>query len=280
MPNTSVVVLTFNSEATIGATLASALRVSDDVHVVDSFSADRTLEISESYGAHVIQHEFEHYGAQRNWAIDHLPLKNEWELHLDADEALSEELIKEINALQAAFPVGIDGYLAARLPVFLGRPIRHGGMYPIWHLRLFRHGMGKCEDRAYDQHFYVLGRVGKLKGPLIDNMRMNLTEWVNRHNRWATAEARELASPSSEGVVAGKFRGNPVERKRAFRNMFNRMPLFIRAFLLFFYRYFLRLGVLDGKEGLIFFVLQAFWFRFLVDAKLYEMKHEEARLEE
>jgi glycosyltransferase involved in cell wall biosynthesis len=266
----SVVILTFNSEATIGATLASARRVSDDVHVVDSGSTDRTLAIAEQHGARIVSHPFESYGAQRNWAIDNLPLRHGWELHLDADERLSEKLIDAIEDVRRrGFPGPAVGYFVPRLVHFLGRPIRHGGMYPIWHMRLFRHGSGRCEARRYDQHFQVDGPTGRLPYPMIDDIRMKLGEWVTRHNRWADAEVDELLDGSGGGI-APNFGGNPVERKRALRSSYNRLPRFLRAFLLFLYRYVLRLGFLDGRAGLIFFVLQTFWFRFLVDAKLYE----------
>ena len=268
----SVVLLSFNSEATLGATLASAGLVSDDIHVVDSGSTDKTLAIAAAAGAHVVQHPFENYGRQRNWAIDNLPLKYAWQLHLDADERLTPELADRINALKAGFPAGADGYFIPRLTYFLGHSIRHGGMYPIWHMRLFRTGKGRCEDRKYDQHFRCDGPTAKIDAAMIDDVRMRLSEWTARHNRWADAEADELLNPSEAGVIAGRFAGDPVQRKRALRGGYNRAPLFLRAFGLFFYRYVLRLGFLDGMPGLIFFVLQTFWFRFLVDAKIYERR--------
>ena len=268
----SVVILSFNSQDTLGATLASAARVSDDIHVVDSFSTDGTLDIIRAQGARLVQHPFEHYGAQRNWAIDHLPLAHDWELHLDADERLSDGLVAEIGRLSAAFPADIDGYYLPRLVHFLGGPIRHGGMYPIWHLRLFRRGKGRCEDRRYDQHFYVAGRTARLTQPMIDDIRMSLGEWTQRHARWAKAEVDEQLAPSAGAVIAGKVGSDPVQQKRALRGAYNRAPLFLRAFGLFFYRYVLRLGFLDGRRGLIFFVLQTFWFRFLIDAELYERR--------
>jgi glycosyltransferase involved in cell wall biosynthesis len=272
----SVIVLTFNSEATIGATLAGALKVSDDVHVVDSFSTDRTLEIARAAGARVVQHEFADYSAQRNWAIDTLPLKHEWELHLDADERPSDELAAEINALMAAGPpADIAGYHLPRLVHFHGRPLRHGGMYPIYQLRLFRHGRGRCEMRKYDQHFYVDGRTSQLSSPMIDDIRLSLGEWTARHNRWADAEVEELLSPGDQVIRAGA--GGPIAEKRAQRAWYYRQPLFLRAFLLFLYRYVWKLGFLDGTEGMIFYVLQTFWFRFLVDAKLYERRKAQRR---
>ncbi len=273
----SVIIMTYNSEQTIAATLASARRVSDDIHVVDSFSTDRTVEVARRFGANVVQHSFESGGAHRNWAIATLALKYDWQLHLDADERLSDELVDELNELRLAFPDEVAGYYIPRLIHFLGRPVRHGGMVPIWHLRLFRRNAGQCEERRYDQHFYVEGRTRKLKGVMIDDHRMGLSEWTARHNRWADAEADEQVAPRNDGVVRGRIFGNPVEKKRALRGIYNRFPMFLRPFLLFFYRYILRLGFLDGKEGLIFFVLQAFWFWFLVDAKIYERRMAPAR---
>lgn len=273
----SVIILTFNSDETIAATLQSAYRVSDDIHVVDSFSTDNTLEIARRYGANIVQHGFENYGAQRNWAIDNLTIKYDWELHLDADERLSDGLVEELNRLKSSFPDNVFGYYIPRLVYFMGRPIRHGGMFPIWHMRLFRHGFGRCESRQYDQHFYVNGLTSRLSQPMIDDHRMSLSEWVARHNRWADAEVDELLNPGTTEVITGNLSGTPVEKKRALRGFYNRLPLFFRSFTLFLYRYVFRLGFLDGREGLIFFVLQTFWFRFLVDAKLFEKRLKKKR---
>lgn len=270
--NISIVILTYNSEDTIATTIESVTGLSDDIHAVDSFSSDKTLEILSRYSVNVVQHAFVNYGAQRNWAIDHLPLKHAWELHLDADESLSEELVTQIQALEASFPNEVDGYYVPRLVYFLGRPIRHGGMFPIWHLRLFRRGKGRCENRLYDQHFYVNGQTAKLFGVMIDDIRLNLAEWTSRHSRWAMAEACEISNEHIAGRIQADLFGDPVERKRFFRKLYNCLPLFMRPFLLFIYRYIFRLGFLDGREGLIFFVLQTFWFRFLVDAMTYEKR--------
>lgn len=270
----SVVILTLNAERTIGATLDAALCVSDDIHVVDSGSSDRTLAICDAQGAQTHFHNFASYGAQRNWAIANVPLRHEWQLHVDADEYLSAELVEAIIGLQnAGFPEPIVGYFIPRVTQFLGRAIRHGGMYPTWHMRLFKSGHGRCETRRYDQHFIVDGPTGRLNAAMVDDVRMSLTEWTSRHNRWSDAEAAEAVTPSlgaGDRLVQPKFVGTPVQRKRALRRVYDRAPMFLRALLLFLYRYFLRLGFLDGRPGLIFFALQTFWFRFLVDAKIYE----------
>ncbi len=270
MIDISVIILTFNSEATIEKTIKSAMEVSKDIHIVDSFSSDRTLDIVGKYNANIVQHEYENYSAQRNWAIQNLDINNGWQLHLDADECLTSDLIAEIDSLSP--PAPINGYMIARLVHFLGRPILHGGMYPIWHMRLFRSGYGRCEQRLYDQHFFVQGDTFKLKNPIVDDHRNSLTEWVARHNRWSDAEVEEITRSDQQHDIESRFLGNPIQKKRAYKNLYYRIPLFLRAFLIFFYRYFIRLGFLDGREGLIFFTLQTFWFRFLVDAKLYEKK--------
>ena len=268
----TVIVLSFNSETTLGATLERARLISNEIFVVDSYSSDQTVDLATSLGANVIQHPFEHYGAQRNWAIDNLPITRPWQLHLDADEFMDETLISAIQALPE--DGSHSGYLLPRYVRFLGRILRHGGMSPTWHMRLFRTGTGRCEDRKYDQHFILMrGTLGRLPGVLVDDIRMPLSEWTARHNRWSDGEVAELASHDGSGRLRPNLFGNPPERKRFFRAIYNGCPLFVRPFVLFGYRYVLRLGFLDGTAGMIFWTLQAFWFRFLIDAKIWERQN-------
>jgi glycosyltransferase involved in cell wall biosynthesis len=250
------------------------------VFVVDSGSTDRTRDIAAAAGCGVVEHPFEHYAAQRNWALDNLPLEGEWVLCLDADERLTPELAAEIEQVVARDGDGCDGFLLNKRTVFLGKWIRHGGQYPSYHQRLFRRGKGRCENRLYDQHFTVVGKVGRLRHDYIDIIASDLTTWTARHNRWATLEAEELLrqrhsaarNPIDEVVQPNLF-GTPIQRKRYLRQrVYQRFPLFVRPFLFWFYGYVLRLGWLDGTPGLIFHTLQRFWFRFLVDAKLYELR--------
>lgn len=265
----TIVILSFNSESTISETLRAASRLSDDIHVVDSFSSDSTLAIAESFNAKIVQHPFANYGAQRNWAIEQVPAKYRWQLHLDADEVLSSKLIEEIAQLPEENHS--IGFLIPRFLRFLGKQLKHGGMSPTWHLRLFQRDAVRCEARLYDQHFFPRrpGTLTKLHGPMVDNIAMSLSEWTARHNRWADLEVDEhLLQRSTE--VQPRFFGSPIERKRFLRKIYTLAPPFTRPFALFFYRYILRFGILDGKAGFIFWVLQTFWFRFLIDAKLYE----------
>jgi len=267
----SVVILTFNSEKSLPRTLSRARLVSDDIHIVDSFSSDRTIGIADEYGCHVVQHEFETYGAQRNWAIDNLALSHPWQLHLDADEEMTLELVDSIKAINFA-TTQANGYIIGRKIVFLGQVLRFGGIAKTWHYRLFRRNCGRCEDRLYDQHFVGVCKIGIIHAFLLDHQQDDLSEWTARHNRWADLEARQLTDrrPSAGSRINGRLTGNKIERTRACKAAYYRLPLFARSFGYFLYRYVGLLGFLDGRRGLIYHVLQAFWFRFLVDAKIFE----------
>lgn len=270
-PGLSVVVLAFNEARNLPDLFQSLQGLNAVVHVVDSFSTDESREIAARAGAIVVQHPFENYGAQRNWAQDHLGLEAEWVLHLDADERLSPGLVSEINNIVSRNDPGYDGYMLRKRSVFLGKWIRHGGHYPSYHLRLYRKRKGRCEDRLYDQHYLVDGPVGRLKNDYVDIITTDLNSWSTRHLRWAGLEAREMVAASGTGQVNPRLTGNPIERRRWMRQrVYRNLPLFVRPFGYFLYRYVLRLGFLDGTEGLIFHFLQGFWYRFLVDAKIYE----------
>ena len=269
----TAVVLTYNEEKNLPDCLTSLAGWADRVYVVDSGSTDRTVAIARSFGAEVATHPFEHYGAQRNWALENLAIETPWVLNVDADERVTPEMRHSIAEAVASNEDGVDGYLFSRRTMFLGRWIRHGGHYPAWHLRLFRTGVGRCEERLYDQHFHVPGRVRQLPGDLIDTLTPDVATFVRRHVRWAELEADEQEGAASTGRVAARLRSaNAIERRRWLRNAYNRLPLFVRPALYFGYRYFVRLGFLDGPEGLVFHFLQGFWYRMMVDAVLFERR--------
>lgn len=275
----SVIILTLNEELNLPECLASISELAADIFVVDSGSKDATVDLARSSGCRVYEHPFENYAAQRNWALDNLPIETEWILCLDADERLMPELVNEIATVLSRGDNEYAGFLINKRSFFLGKWLRYGGQYPSYHLRLFRKGLGRCEDRLYDQHFVVNGKLGKLNSDYVDIVASSLTEWTARHNRWATMEALEIHKQPNQldqnkaGTVKPRLFGNPIERKRYLRiKIYQKFPLFVRPFLFWSYGYIFRLGFLDGTAGLIFHTLQRFWFRFLVDAKLQEIK--------
>jgi glycosyltransferase involved in cell wall biosynthesis len=267
-----VVILTFNSATVIQATLEAALKVSRQVLVVDSGSKDGTVELATKLGCRVLERPFKNYSDQRNWAIAIANEKFVWQLHLDADEILDDHAIRAIlRAVQTAG--GASGFLIRRRTYFMGHPLRFGGT-TTWHLRLFRSGAGHCEDRLYDQHFKCEGNARRLAGYLHDMNVGTLAEWTTKHNRWTDMEAEELSRSNSDADQIGSrlFGNDPRQRRRFYKNLYYRSPLVIRPFVHFSIRYFLQLGFLDGRIGLLYAVLQALWFRMLVDAKLMEKR--------
>lgn len=270
----TILILTYNEEQRLVDCLDSLHGVPAKVFVVDSFSTDSTLSILRERGIPFAQREFMNYSEQRAWAQSANPFKTEWVLHLDADERLTHELRKWLSHDFPCESDRYDGFMFSRRTIFLGRWIRHGGHYPAFHLRLFRASKGRCEDKAYDQHFVVEGKTLRVdKVDIVDTVATDIASFVNSHNRWSSFEASEIATRSSRGSVEARFFGNPIERRRWLKSrVFERSPLLARSFAYFAYRYLIRLGFLDGKEGLIFHFLHALWFRFLIDAKVYEIR--------
>lgn len=276
----AVIILTFNEEDNLPDCLHSLNGLDAKIFVVDSGSNDKTLQIAKDNNCEIYTHEFKNYGAQRNWCFDNLPIKSLWTLCLDADERLTSALVEEINKIIDS-ESSVDAYMLRKRTIFMGHWIKHGGQYPSYHLRLFKTGLGRCEDREYDQHFIVSSkRVKKLKNDYIDVICNNLTVWSLRHVNWSESEVKELLNDKTkfkEQVHANAL-GNSIERKRFLRkNIYQRSPLFLRAFLFWIYVYIVRLGFLDKKPGLIFHTLRCFWWRFLVDAKLFEVSIQSKR---
>lgn len=267
----SVLILAYNEEKNLPACLESVAGQAAEIVVVDSGSTDRTPDIAKQFGARVVGHPFTNQAAQLNWALDSLEFSGAWILRLDADERMTPELWEELARALPAAPPSIAAFCIKRKVYFMGRWIRHGGYYPTWLVRLWRKGKARAEMRAVDEQMVVTaGEVARLREDFIDENRKDLEWWTDKHNRYATREVHELVGGALQSGGAGGTLGTEVERRRRRKNFYYRLPLFFRAWWYFLYRYVFRLGFLDGKEGLIFHFLQGFWYRFLVDAKLYE----------
>ena len=281
MKNLTIIILTYNEEANIGNCLDSMRGIDAPIFVVDSFSTDRTHDILRERGINFVEHEFKNYSAQRNWAQANTPNATEWVLHIDAGETLTPAMVEWINNDFDPTDSTVNGYMFARRAIFMGRWIKYGGYHPIYHLRLYRRRTGHCEAKVYDQHFVVDGPTARVpKGAdMADGVMSSLRDFTISHARWAVFEAVEsIQAEEDPGEVEARFFGNPIERTRWLKTrVFQRAPLFLRSFLYLFHRYFIKLGFLDGKEGLVFHFLQGFWFRFLVDSTVLELRKEMAK---
>ena len=271
------VILTFNEELHLARCIASLRGVATEVVVADCFSTDTTLEIARAHGARVIQREWVSHAAQFNWALTQLNVNTDWVLRIDADEILTPELVAEIQARLPAIEPEFDGIYWGRRMAFQGRLIRHGGVFPIRVLRLFRHGRGQCENRWMDEHIKVAGLTADFDGEMIDDNLSSLTWWTDKHNKYASREAVDLLNLQYHFMphdsIASLRSGKQAGVKRWIKEVvYARLPGGFRAFAYFFYRYVIRLGFLDGQAGTAFHFLQGLWYRYLVDAKVAEVQ--------
>jgi len=253
----SVLLLTKNESANLGRCLAS-LRDCRDIVVIDSFSDDDTVEKARAAGARVFQRQFDSFAGQRNWGVENCSLVHEWVLHLDADECLTPELHTEIKAAVAADAK--SAYLIANKLIFMGKWIRNASMYPYYQARLLKRG-----ESAFSQtgHGQILGRAergtGTLREPYIHyNFSRGITDWVDRHNRYSSDEARRLVAMAPHDCHGGKpGEASGQDRQQRLKRLADRLPF--RPLVRFLYLYVLRAGFLDGRAGFDYCVLMAFY---------------------
>jgi glycosyltransferase involved in cell wall biosynthesis len=277
----SVLVLTRNEEANIAACLET-VHWAGDIFVLDSLSTDRTVEIAEAMGAQVHSHAFQTYGKQRNWALENLPFSNEWILMLDADERVPTALADEIASVVGTTEAARAGYYIKRRFFFLGRWLKHGGLYPTWLLRLFKRDHVRIEERPMNEHAILDGEAGDLQNPFDHCDNRPLSHWIAKHDRYADLEAeeylRERFGHGYRDSIPTRFWGKQAERKRWIKlHVWNRTPLLLRPFLLFLRTYILKAGFLDAKAGFIYHVLWSFWYPFLISVKIVEKQGREMK---
>ncbi len=279
MHSISTVILTYNEEKHIARCIKSALRFSEAIFLVDSFSTDQTVHIAESLGAKVFQNKWENnYAKQLNWGLENLPIQTEWVFRLDADEYLDDHLIEEIDQKLPSLEKGISGIIFERKMIFLNKLMTYG-MLQMYMLRLFRYRHGFCEERWMDEHIVLTqGKSVNFDGYFVDHNLNPLGWWVQKHNNYAIREAVDLLNleyqfivPKSQEALQYELSAE-AESKRNKKKKYANMPLFWRSFIYFVYRYFFKLGFVQGKEGFLWHFLQGWWYRTLVDAKIYEIK--------
>ncbi len=287
MIDLAVIILTHNEELHIARAIRSVSSLAREIIVIDSCSADRTAEIARELGATVLQNEFVNYAKQFQWALDNAPIAAEWIMRLDADEVVEADLVEEIKTKLPLLSDEIAGINLKRKHIFLGRWIRHGGRYPLVLLRIWRRGRGRIEDRWMDEHIIVWGgRTATFEGGFADHNLKDLTAFIEKHNKYATREAIDVLGrkyrlfPRDEVVTVESTSRQAATKRFLKEAVYNPMPFQASALLYFLYRYFLQFGFLDGKEGLVYHVLQGFWYRFLVGAKVLELERAIKPLEE
>lgn len=267
MTSLTVIILTKNEARHIARAIGSVSDFATRVIVVDSGSTDDTVAIARATGAEVLHHPWTTHAAQFNWALDQIAGAPGWVLRLDADEVVTAQLAAEIKA---GLP-DVAGLFIGRRIKFMGQLVRHGGVFPVRILRLFRNGTGRSEDRWMDEHMIVDGPTATLMGEIIDDNRNPLDWWIAKHNGYASREVIDVLCNVDKVSLLPGF-GRTAIKRWIKLHLYARFPSGLRAGLYFFYRYVLRLGFLDGPQARAFHVLQGFWYRYLVDAKLAEVR--------
>jgi glycosyltransferase involved in cell wall biosynthesis len=277
-PEIAVVIPTKNEEIHISRAIKSALRITKNVVIVDSSSTDRTIEIAEYFGIIVLQYEWtasSNFSKKMNWAFDNMPIKTTWIIRLDADEYFEEDTVRFLPDQLRKLDLAVNAVSLRRRVHFLGKWIRFGGQYPISNIRIIRAGMAKYGSRWLDEAVEVDGnRIVDLSLDIVDDSLISISNWIKKHDKYSNQEAVEalilevgfISRTSSKFI--GKQSLNAEKRKFAYY----KLPPFLRGFLLFFYRYFIKLGFIDGVPGFLWAFLQSWWYRTLVDIKISEIK--------
>lgn len=275
----SVIILTGNEEIHIKRCLDKICPVAKEVFVIDCYSKDKTLEIARGYdNVTILQNQWVNYATQFNWALDNAPVKTKWVLRLDADEYLTDELVAELREKLPSLSDEYTGIILHLRRVFMGRTIRRGGTGNVTQMRIFQYGKARSEVRQMDEHIELLeGKPIEFKGEWADDNLNNISWWTQKHVGYAIREAVDLLDieydlTGSAAADAEIQITEDAKAKRAKKHSYAKKPLFWRSFAYFIYRYFFRLGFLEGKEGFMWHFFQGWWYRSLVDAKVWEIK--------
>lgn len=275
----TTIILTFNEERHIRRCLENICPISKHVIVVDCYSTDKTVEICRLFdNVEVIQHEWPGNQAEQfNWALETIDIQTEWILRLDADEYLLPGLIDELYQVLPDTAESISALSLSLARAYAGKQLRHGVANSVEIVRIFRRGKAIYEHRLMDEHLQILeGEVIHLKNQFIDDSRISIHQFIEKHNNYASREAFLLLNDEYSLIDDGNNNdtsNNPaLSKKRAQKSRYAKMPLFFRAFAYFIYRYIFKLGFLDGKEGFMWDFFQGLWYRMLVDAKVWEVK--------
>lgn len=280
MTDITAIILTKNEELNIARCIESVKPYVDRICVVDSGSTDRTLDIARELGAEIFTHiPFEHYARQFNWALDNVGVGTKWVYRIDADEVVTPELGAEIvECCKAHSDDDVNGFVMKFKVYFMGTFLAHGGMYPFYNLTVFKYGIGRYTDRAMTEHVEIQrGRTIDLKNDCLHYDYKDLNTWINKHNWYATREVQDYFAMRSSAVEDPALYHEAEKTKKLRSGLYYRLPKFFRARLYYWYRYYFKLGFLDGQAGRVHAFLQAYWYRYLVDAKIMELELKEKR---
>ncbi len=268
----AIIVLTYNEEIHLERCIKSIRGISKKIWIVDSFSSDKTIQISKKYKTKLFKRKFVNQSEQFNWAIKLIPKTYDWILRIDADEYLSSKLIKNVkNNINEFQENNIRGIYFNRKFVYQNKILNHGGLSNIKTLRMFRNGYGKSEERNMDEHIIVRGKTASISGVIYDHNLKDTNHFIAKHINYAKREALDYFNYKFQIKNLNRKILNTDNSKKKF-NIYYKFPKYLRAILYFFYRYFILLGFLDGVPGFKFHFFQALFYRIYVDNIIYELE--------
>lgn len=272
--NITAIILTFNEEIHIRRCIQKLKDIATHIIIVDCYSLDNTISIAKELGAEIIQHKWPGNQAdQFNWVLKNVTITTEWILRLDADEYLSKSLIEEIKVKLPYLPSNIRGISFPRATVFMGKEKKHGIGSKVQIVRLFRNGYAHYEHRIMDEHLLVEGNIVEFNNKFYDHNLNGIDFFITKHLNYSSREAalqldkKYKLSPSNNKLDVKL--GSDVTTVRNNKNIYAHAPLFLRAFLYFIYRYILKFGFLDGLSGFLYDFFQCWWYRNVVDYKIF-----------
>lgn len=279
MADITAIILTKNEEINIEKCIKSIKPIVKRIIVVDSGSTDNTCEVAKSLGAEVLVNELKPflYAKQFLYGMENGNIDTKWVFRIDADEELTKESAEEIDRLcKENDDTDVNGIVVRFEVNFMGQPIRHGGVYPLRKLLVFKYGKGNIEDRCMDEHIVLWeGKSVEVTHDSLHHDFKGLSYWVEKHNNYSSREMQDYFNSINSFESTGLSGEHSLDAKAKFKRflrwkVYYKFPAGFRAYAYYFYRYYVRMGFLDGKAGKIFCFLQAYWYRFLVDAKIYE----------
>lgn len=276
MLDLTAIILTYNEEKNIEHCINSIKGIAKRIVVIDSFSTDKTVELAEQLGAEVFQHEFVNQAKQYIYGVEVADIKTKWIFRIDADERLTVESAKEIEQIcNKNENTDVNGIVVRFKVNFMGKELRHGGIYPFRKLLIYKNGKAYMEDRNMDEHIVLAeGRSVELKKDSLHCDYKDLSAWIDKHNKYASREVEDYYKSLKCKENSVKLNKSAKIKRFIKFGVYYKLPMGMRAYLYYIYRYYFKLGFLDGKEGKIFAFMQAYWYRYLIDAKIYEKEKE------
>ena len=271
-PDVTAIILTYNEEKHIKRCILSIRKFVKKIIIIDSYSNDKTIQIAKKYKAKIYKHKFVNQSKQINWGIKNIKFTTKWLLRIDADEIftdkLKDKLILKLNDNRKNY----NGITINRKIRFLNKDINFGGVSPHKTLRIWRKNKGYCEDAWMDEQMLVKGQIAHINEDLIDHNLNNLSWWINKHKLYAIREAKNYLL-NKNNIKKKTISSDPSKINKYLKlKIYYNFPMYIRPFLLFIYNYFIKYGLLSGWQGLIFYSLQSFWYRMLVDINIAKQK--------